>query len=259
MIYDIRNLCFYYPGNSHEVLNNVSFSLAEGEIFTILGPNGAGKSTLLRCMLNLLQPRQGTICLSGQNIAAMKPREIARQVSYVQQTQHPTFSYTVEDFVLMGRAPMLGLFARPGKSDRAQAARAMEEMGIFHLHNQRYTEISGGERQQAMIARAIVREPRAILFDEPTAHLDFGNQLRTLRMIKKLSRAGYAMVVTTHNPDHAILLGGHTAILYKDGRLRWGSTEEMVTEQNLRNVYDAELRLQYLPEFQRAVCIYPNL
>ena len=259
MIYEISGLGFAYPSSGRPVLSNVSFTLAEGEILTILGPNGAGKSTLLKCMLNLLRPDEGQILLSGKSIASLSERETAALVSYVQQTQEATFAYSVFDFVLMGRAPGLGLFERPGKADRDAAARAIEAMGIAPLAQKPLTELSGGERQQAMIARAIAREPSAILFDEPTAHLDSGNQLRALRMIKRLADSGYALVVTTHNPDHALLLGGSAALLDNEGRLRKGGAEEMITEENLNDVYGADLKLVYLEEAGRTVCIYPKL
>lgn len=259
MIYEVSDICFTYPGGGRRILDHIGFTLAEGEILTILGPNGAGKSTLLRCMLNLLEPESGAVYLCGRDVRRLRPRETAGLVSYVQQTQHASFPYTVLDFVLMGRAPMLGLFERPGEADREAALRALADMGVAHLRDKPCTELSGGEYQQAMIARAIVRKPRAILFDEPTAHLDSGNQLRTLRIIRRLSEAGYALIVTTHNPDHAILLGGSAAILDGSGRLRKGTTAEIVTETNLKDVYGADLLLRYLPEAGRVVCIYPNL
>ena len=132
-------------------------------------------------------------------------------------------------------------------------------MGLSELADRPYTEISGGEMQQASIARAIVRKPEVILFDEPTAHLDFGNQLRTLRVIKELSREGYTTVITTHNPDHAILLGGTAAILSRDGKLRTGPTQELITEETLSEVYNSELKIRYIEELGRRVCLYPNI
>lgn len=259
MIYEVEKLHFTYPGSGREVLGGVSLTLEEGEILTLLGCNGAGKSTLLRLMLNLLQPQSGSVKLCGSPISEMSARAVAGLVSYVQQTQPSSFAYTVENYVLMGRAPLLGLMQKPGKADHAAALEAMERMGILALKDKPCTELSGGEYQQAMIARAIVRKPRAILFDEPTAHLDSGNQLRVLRIIKQLAASGYAVVVTTHNPDHAILLGGSTAVFSRDGSLKKGKTEDIVTEETLKNVYDTNLLLRYIPELERVVCIYPNL
>lgn len=259
MIYKADNLSFRYPTGGKPVLDGVSLTLEEGEILTVLGPNGAGKSTLLGCMLGLLRPQSGSVQLCGKELRSLGARRTALLVSYVRQTQTAAFSYSVADYVLMGRAPMLGAFRHPGKKDRAAAQRAMTDMGIERLADKPVDELSGGERQQAMIARAIVREPKAILLDEPTSHLDYGNQLRALRMIKRLSETGYSLVVTTHNPDHAILLGGRTAIIDHSGHMRTGAAKEMLREDILRDVYGAELRLCYQPEVNRSVCIYPNL
>lgn len=259
MIYEIKSLCFSYPSAKRTVLENVSLTLEEGEILTVLGPNGAGKSTLLKCMLGLLKAKSGSINLCGKSLQQMTEREISSAVSYVRQTQEAGFAYTVEDYVLMGCASNLGLFERPGKRERSAAAKALEEIGITELSERRITELSGGEKQQAAIARAIVSDPKCILFDEPTAHLDWGNQLRTLRMIKNLSAQGYALVITTHNPDHALLLGGKTAVIDRNGHLTCGKTQELLTEELLSDVYGAPLKLFSVEEAGRAVCIYPNL
>ena len=145
------------------------------------------------------------------NLGDMSERDISALVGYVPQTHIPAFGHTVFDFVQMGCASRIGLFSHPGKSERALTENALSEMGLEQLADRPYTEISGGERQLATIARAIVSRPQIVLFDEPTAHLDFGNQLRVLRIIKELSEKGFAVVFTTHNPDHAMLLGGSAA------------------------------------------------
>ena len=258
-IIQVDNLSFAYDKNGKQVLNNVSLTLEEGEVMTILGPNGAGKSTLLNCIATLLTPDEGTITLCGKDAAAMKPKEVAKILSYVPQNHVPAFSYTVESFVLMGRAPTVGMFERPKAEDFELVAKTLDEIGIAELKDKPYTEISGGERQQATIARAIVAEPKAILFDEPTAHLDYGNQLKTLRLIKSLREKGYAIVITTHDPDHAILLGGTTAILDRDGHLITGKTEEIITEETLRELYGTDLSLVQPDGVDRPICVPPDL
>ena len=258
-IIQVKDLSFAYDKNAKQVLNHVSLTLEEGEVMTILGPNGAGKSTLLSCIATLLTPDEGTVELCGQDAKSLKPKDVAKIISYVPQNHVPAFSYTVENFVLMGRAPTVGIFERPKATDFEIVAKTLEEIGIADLKDKPYTEISGGERQQATIARAIVAEPKAILFDEPTAHLDYGNQLKTLRLIKSLKEKGYAIIITTHNPDHAIMLGGTTAILDRDGRLTVGSTEEIITEETLRKLYDADLSLVKLDEVDRPICVPPDL
>lgn len=259
MIYEVNNLSFRYPTSSRLILDDVSLTLGKGEILTILGPNGAGKSTLLRCMLGLLKPQKGEIKLCGKEISAMSERQRAAYVGYVQQTQGTSFGYTVFDYVLMGRSPFLGLFERPSAEDREIARKALADMGMEHLSERSINELSGGERQQAMIARATVGRPEAVLLDEPTAHLDYGNQLRTLRMIKKLCQDGFGVILTTHDPNHPLLLGGRTAIIDRSGKLTVGDTADTVTEDILRAVYGTELRLSYMPEVGRMVCTYPEI
>ena len=259
MIYTIDNITFSYRPSSPRVLNGVSLTLDEGELLTVMGKNGAGKSTLLGCMLGLLHPQNGKITLYGSDVSSMRPKEIASYVSYVPQNHTPTFGYTVFDFVLMGCASRVGLMSHPGQKERDDAAEAIEKLGISHLADRNYSELSGGERQQATIARAVAAKPRAILFDEPTAHLDVGNQLRVLRIIKSLSDSGYAVAVTTHDPNHSLLLGGKAALFSADGTVRTGPVEELVTEDNLSTIYGEGLKLRYMEEFGRNVCISPAL
>ncbi|MDR0314790.1 MAG: ABC transporter ATP-binding protein [Oscillospiraceae bacterium] len=259
VIYEVEHLSFKYSPNGNTVLDDISFSLDKGEVLSILGPNGAGKSTLLGCIIHLLHPQIGEIWLDGKNITGMFPKDIAEIVSFVPQMHTPTFPYTVFNFILMGRASKIGMFERPGKEDIRRTEQVIEEMDLGHIAQIPYTEISGGERQQATIARAVVQDPKVILFDEPTAHLDFGNQLKTLRLIKDMSDRGYAVVFTTHNPDHAILVGGKVGILDRKGRLSIGNADEIITEDRLKKVYNSDLKLVHMKTLGRNVCIYPNL
>ncbi len=258
MIYRIDNLKFSYRQSS-PVLNGVRLSLDEGELLTIMGKNGAGKSTLLGCMLGLLHPQGGSVALYGRDVFSMRPKDIASFVSYVPQTHIPTFGYTVFDFVLMGCASRVGLMSHPGQKERDDAAYAIDRLGISHLSDRNYSELSGGERQQVTIARAVAARPKAILFDEPTAHLDVGNQLRVLRIIRSLSDSGYAVAVTTHDPNHALLLGGRAALFSPEGTVSTGPVDELVTEENLNSIYGEGLKLRYMDEFGRNVCISPAL
>ncbi len=259
MIYEINNLGFTYPQTDRSILNDVSLTLAEGSILSILGPNGAGKSTLLNCMVGLLTPTCGEIKLFGQDLGTMTFREIAQVVGYVQQVHTPAYGYTVLHFVTMGRAPRIPMFGRPGEADKKAAWDALEVLEITHLAHKSYTEISGGEMQKAVIARAMVQEPKVILFDEPTAHLDSGNQLRVLNIIRDMAERGYSVVMTTHNPDHALLLGGEVAVLSRDGHLQTGPVNEIITEQLLLEIYNTRLCLIPVPELLRVACLPPRL
>ncbi|MCI7146417.1 MAG: ABC transporter ATP-binding protein [Clostridiales bacterium] len=259
MIYEVKDLTFSYPSDRRKVLNGASLSLGKGEVLCILGPNGAGKTTLLNCMAGLLSPDSGEVFLCDRNMREMKEKEIARLVGYVPQLHTPSFDYSAIDFVLMGRAPKTGTFSRPTEEDEEICMSVLTSMGLEYLADKSYLNISGGERQQLLIARAIVQEPEVVLFDEPTAHLDFGNQHRVLRRIRRMAEEGFSVIMTTHNPDHALLLGGKAAIVSRDGTIFQGDCEEIVTEKNLREVYDIDLKLMYIEELGRKVCLVPEL
>ena len=254
-IIQMRSVSFSYPGTQRKVLDNCSLSVEAGEIISILGPNGAGKSTLLNCACNLLAPQSGDVLLNGKPIRTLAARDVARVIGYVQQYQKSAFSYTVFDYVLMGRASRVGMFKKPSEADRAAAWEALEKMGVRHLAERPITEISGGERQQAAIARAIAQEPQVIFFDEPTAHLDYGNQIATLRLIASLRRDGFAALMTTHNPDHCIMLGGKIALLDKDGHLEIGDVSQIADAKVLSKVYHTDLLGPYIEEAGRFACV----
>ncbi|NLN52942.1 MAG: ABC transporter ATP-binding protein [Firmicutes bacterium] len=259
MLYEVKNISYTYPNSEKMVLKGVSMSISKGEILSILGPNGSGKSTLLNCLAGIIKPTQGQILLDGQDISKMSGRQIARKIGYVQQTHIPTFAYSVFEFVLMGRAPKISFFGRPQKMDEELVWQTLEMLNITHLANRPYTKLSGGERQQCIIAHVLVQEPQAILFDEPTAFLDYGNQVRILRLIKSLAAQGYTIIMTTHNPDHAVLLGGKTALFQQTGELSCGRTGDIITEENLQQIYRTELRLLYIDALQRQACLHAKL
>ena len=222
---EVKGIGFHYPQSPREILQDCSLTVDKGELVSVLGPNGAGKSTLLNCCCGLLFPQKGEVLINGRSVRTMDPREIAKNISYVQQTQKSSFSHTVYDYVLMGRASNVGLFQKPGPEDRRIAEEALEKMHLSHLAEKAITEISGGERQQAAIARAVAQQPQAILFDEPTAHLDYG------------------------------MLGGRVAILNRDGCLETGTVRDVLTEEKLCAVYNSEIHLEYVESVGRTACI----
>lgn len=247
----------YRPGRP--VFTDLSFALRRGELFTILGPNGAGKSTLLNCITAVRPPQSGRIVLDGDDIGHLPPRTRARRVAYVPQTSSVSYAYTVLDYVLMGRAPHLGLLQQPGEHDRVRAWEALVLLGIEAIADRLCTEISGGQRQLASIAKAVVQDPELIVFDEPTAALDHGNQARVLALLKDLSERGFGIISTTHNPNHAILLGGSAGVLTRTGRFHTGVVSEVIHEDLLGEVYETDLRVVYVHELGRAVCETPTL
>ena len=236
---EARGLAFGFPGRS--VGRDFSFTLAEEEVVCVLGPNGGGKTTLFRTLLGLLPAQAGQVLLAGAPLARMPRAAIARLAGYVPQGYAGHFAYTVRELVLMGRIAHMGPFSSPGKHDREVASRVLESLNIGHLADRPLTEVSSGERQLAYVARALAQEPRLLIMDEPTASLDFGNQVRVLQGIASLAARGMSVLFASHDPDHAFL-AAHRALLIAEGRLlQIGAPREVIRPDTLRQMYDVDV------------------
>lgn len=253
LILEARGAGFAYGGGT-PVFSGLDMHVRQGELFCILGQNGAGKSTLLKCLAGLSKVSLGEILLKGRDLASYSRAGAARIIAYVPQSHHEVFAFTVFDVVLMGRVPHLGLFSSPGAKDREIARRAMQEMGVAHLADKPYTEISGGERQLTLFARILAQEPQVLLLDEPTSHLDFGNQVQALALIRKLADQGMAVVMTTHFPDHAFLVQGQAAILSQGRFTAQGPPLEALSEEGLSQAYRTRVRLVDVQGYGR-ICV----
>jgi iron complex transport system ATP-binding protein len=237
----VEHLAFGFPGRT--IGRELSFALADGDILCVLGPNGSGKTTLFRTLLGLLAPHGGAIALDGRPLAQLPRDAIARRVGYVPQAHAGYFAYSVRDMVLMGRTAHLGAFGTPGLRDRAVADDALEALGIAALAERPFTEISGGERQLTLIARALAQEAGLLIMDEPTASLDFGNQVRVLERIRGLAARDIAVLFSTHDPDHAFLCA-ERALLIAEGRvLALGPPREVLTSEQLERMYGVSVRI----------------
>ena len=237
----VDSLAFGYPQRT--VGRDVSFTLSAGEVMCVLGPNGSGKTTLLRTLLGLLSLEGGKIEFNGKDLQSLSRREMARIAGYVPQAHSPYFAYSVRDMVLMGRSAHLGTFSAPGAHDREVAARVLESLGISPLADRPVTEISAGERQLALVARALAQEPRLLVMDEPTASLDFGNQVRVLERIAALAGGGISILFSTHDPDHAFL-AAQRALLLAEGRvLALGTPSEVIRADTLERLYHVAVRV----------------
>jgi iron complex transport system ATP-binding protein len=241
----VESLAFGFPGRT--VGRDVSFTLGGGEVLCVLGPNGGGKTTLFRTVLGLLEPHGGAIQLHGKQLGTFSRGEIARHIGYVPQAHAAYFAYTVLEFVLMGRTAHLGVFSSPSKSDWAIVERVLESLGISHLAARSVTEISGGERQLALVARALAQEPKLLVLDEPSASLDFGNQVRVLERIAQLARSGIAILFSSHDPDHAFLAAGRVLLLAEGRVLEAGTPREVIRAETLERMYRVSVQVLPLP------------
>jgi len=257
-ILEVKNLTYSYSG-TRPILNNVSLKVEKGQLVTILGPNGAGKSTLLNCAAGLLKPQSGEVLLDGKAISKLTPKQVAKKIAYVPQVSAPIYDYSVRDYISMGRAPHLGMLFSPGKEDYKLVDEAIEMMGIGGFAHKSFAGISGGERQMACITRAIVQQTELILFDEPTSALDYGNQMKIMRVVDKLSKQGYAIMMTTHNPDQPILLGGSVVLVSSEGKLIMGPVNDIMQENLLSSIYNTPLSLTYIEKVGRIACVANKL
>src|SRR5262245_19670367 len=247
-----RDLAIGYRG--HLVGRGISLTLAPGEVLCLLGPNGAGKTTLFRTLLGLQRPLGGTVLIDDAPLDRLRPIEIARRMAYVPQAHVTEFSFAVLDVVLMGRTARLKPFASPGPADARLARQRLDDLGIGELAEHDYTRISGGQRQLALIARALAQEAPILVLDEPTASLDFGNQTMVLGRIRDLAASGYGIVLSTHDPDHALLVGTRVAVMADGGLRAVGSPQEVVTADMLSAIYRTEVIVEDAPSGRR-VCV----
>ena len=233
---EIKNLSCGY--DSKLVLHNVNFKLQEEELVGIIGPNGCGKTTLLRAITRVIMPKTGDIFLEGKNIARIGFKELARFIAVVSQSL-PQGSMSVEEFVLLGRTPHLDrwqFFER--KKDLEAAKRCMELTDILRLKQQPIDQLSGGERQLAVIARALAQEPRLLLLDEPTAHLDIAHQVKILGLIKRLNRDfGLSVITVLHDLNLASLYCDRLLLLNNGLIHKQGRPEDVLTYRIIEEVY----------------------
>jgi len=244
---EIKNVSFEYPGSL--IFENIGFDIFAGEVLCVLGPNGSGKTTLLDCVLGWLKPSAGLIKLNGMDVAGMTARQIAHQVAYVPQLHEKTFPYKVRDVVLMGRASYLSPFAAPAAEDLAIAEKAMRLVGITKLQDRPYTQLSGGEGQLVMVARALAQNTPLIIMDEPTAHLDYHHELVIMETISKLIKnTGLSVLMATHMPNHCFYfenqgISTKVAMLKDKHLLAHGPATEILSESNLGELYNIKARI----------------
>lgn len=241
MSLDARALSFGYGRKT--IGRSVTLSVAPGEIVALLGPNGSGKTTLLKTMLGLLTPHGGNIILDGHAMADLTARARAQLIAYVPQVHAATFPFSVRDIVLMGRTAYQGLFSAPSQRDHAITDDVIEAMGLRAFADRPYNEISGGERQLALIARAVAQEPRYIILDEPTASLDLSHQGAVMAMLQRLAADGKGVLFTTHDPNQAYYVAQRAALIREGALLIAGPVHDVITPEQLERLYGAPVKM----------------
>lgn len=236
---EMRGATFNYAERT--IFEALDLEVTEGEVLTVLGANGCGKSTLLRCLGGALSLSAGSVRIGGEELARLDATARARKVAILFQQHQATFAFSALDVVTMGRTPHLARFGSPSAQDRKAAAQALEEFGLLHVKDRAYTELSGGERQLVLLCRTFVQQPDVILLDEPTAHLDFKNQVRCLNLIGMLADRGVAIVLTSHDPNHAFLFPGRALLMRLDRSVIIGAPSEIITGASLAATYGIEV------------------
>jgi iron complex transport system ATP-binding protein len=239
---EVNDASFSYNGKDN-VFEGISFSIEKGDVMCILGPNGTGKTTLIKCLNGLQRINSGDITVDGRSIYSMTKIEKSRYVGYIPQGHQTTFPFKSLDIVLMGRTPFIGTFSSASKKDLQIAKNAMGQLGILHLADKPYTAISGGERQMVFVARVLAQGPKILILDEPTSHLDFGNQMKTLSVIGALARQGMAIIMSSHFPDQAFISSNKTAIMKDKRMMCFGMPEAVVTEENMKKAYGVPVKI----------------
>lgn len=226
------------------VLKDVSFTISSGEMIAFLGKNGAGKTTLLRIIPSFLTPLGGDVLIDGVPVHSMSLHDKAKAIAYIPQFSQTAFAYTVKESVLMGRSPYISMFSRPSKQDEKRAFEILDELGILDLAGRPTNEISGGERQLVLIARALMQDAKLLILDEPTSFLDYSNQLLVLEKTMELTRKGYVCLYSTHNPDLALAYS--TRVLAMDkGRIAFSvKPAELEGSDALSSIYKRPLMVE---------------
>ncbi|MDD5358669.1 MAG: ABC transporter ATP-binding protein [Sulfurovaceae bacterium] len=237
-IITIKNLHFAY--SKKKILNGIDFNINRGEVVSLLGPNGCGKSTLIRLMLKLMNTDSGDILLNQKDIRNYSHKEIASHVAYIPQYHSVPFNYSVLEMVMMGRVSKLGLFAMPSKKDYDIAHESMRKIGIENLANQAFGQLSGGQKQMVLLARAFTQEVDTFIMDEPVSGLDYGNQIRLLETISKLSDQGYTFLKTTHYPDHALMVSSRVVVMNGGKIIANGNPKDVINPDMINSVYGVE-------------------
>jgi iron complex transport system ATP-binding protein len=236
-IISASNLWFSYNGPQRPVMRDLSVTIPAGSITAILGPNGSGKTTLLRLLLGFLRPREGLVRVAGQPLTSYSRRELGRLMALVPQSEHIAFNFSALEYVLLGRAPYLRPLESPRPIDHQVALDALKAAGVDALRDRAVSSLSGGEQQLVILARALAQQPEVLLMDEPTSHLDLGNQGRILGIMRQMAASDVTVIFTTHDPNAAATVATHVVLLRQGEILTAASTDQAMTTARLSETY----------------------
>lgn len=236
-IIEVKDLYFGY--RDEKVIDGVSFEIEKGSLVSLIGPNGSGKSTMIKLLNNLYTPWEGTIFIEGKEISSFRRKELARKIALVPQNSSINYEFTVEEIVLMGRYPHKKRFQREDKEDREIVGKAMKDTNTYHLRDKAITEISGGELQRVIIAKALAQKPSIILLDEPTSHLDLNHQIEILNLLRRLNKEkNTTIIVAIHDINLATMYSDEIFMLSGGKIVDRGTPEKVITKGNIEFVYN---------------------
>lgn len=236
----VKELNYRYEPRAPYVLRGVSLRIYEGEIVSILGPNGSGKTTLLKILSRVVEGYEGEVEVCGKNLLSYGLRDYARLVAYVPQEEHVPLPFTISEYVSLGRTPHMGLLAL-SRDDLSRVQEAITRVGLHEIRWKKVSELSGGEIQLARIARALAQEPVVLLLDEPTSHLDLGNKVKVLKLIREFSKEGGSVVFTTHDPNEASLIADRVYIISAGTVVVEGPPKDVIHGDIVERTYSAKV------------------
>jgi iron complex transport system ATP-binding protein len=243
----MRDVFFHYLNGF--LLHHIDLNVEKGEMVALLGPNGSGKTTLIKLAAGVLTPKQGEISLDGANIRSLSRKEMAWMVAVVPQAFNMPFAFTVTEVVMLGRTPFIRALRGETEKDYNVVTEAMELAGVSQFSNRSFNELSGGERQKAILAMALAQQPKLLLLDEPTAHLDINHQVEILELIKALNREQKVTVVAAMHDLNLAALYFDRLVLLKEGAIfADGSPSEVLTEKIVQQVFSASVYISQHPQ-----------
>ncbi|MEM1586181.1 MAG: ABC transporter ATP-binding protein [Candidatus Bathyarchaeia archaeon] len=246
----IKNLRYRYPTSKVDVLRGIFLEVPDGKVTALLGPNGSGKSTLFKVLLKVLSPYEGEIYMNDEDLRCIDVDALSKIIAWVPQEEDSLFPYTVLEYVLLGRTPHLGFFNMPSKKDTEVVHDVLMQLGLSNTAHRKVTALSGGEKKLVSIARALAQESDTLILDEPTAHLDIGNKVKVLNVIRRLAESGRTVIFSTHDPNEAFLVADNVAIINGGEVISRGPPDTAITEELLERVYGVRIFMQRVNDKQ---------